>query len=639
MNLDAAVSVDFETAGIERRPAYPPVPVSVAISAPGKAPEFLAWGHPLGNNCTKEAAVKRLGGLWKSTAPLIFHNSKFDLDVAEAHLGLALPDWRRCHDTLFLAFLDDPLRRDLTLGGLTVEVLKKSAKFKDGALRDWVFANVEGAKRRPSEWAAHIAKAPATLVQARACGDAQATRDLFIKLSKRVLKRGMGEAYDRERRLLPCLLDSERRGVTVAHRRLVRDLTLYERFLEEVDAQARRLLKAPELDVASPTQLFKALEAADKLSQILLTAKGNPSTSKEALEECIDDKRLLTLLKLRGVLATCVGTFMRPWLFQADLTGGRIHTQWQQVRQPEGGGARTGRLSSTPNFQNILNPDRIGDLLKLVDKHWLRLGGDLRTARLPLVPQLRDYIVPDTKADVLLVRDYSQQEMRILAHFDQLPDGRDGQLLAKYKEDPTLDVHNAARDLIQEMLGLKLDRRPVKDTGFGLVYGLGVPGLAKKIGASVQEARDLRNAYLEAMPGIKRLGDEMKRRALAKEPIHTWGGREYYCEEPKVVQGRLRTFEYKLINVLIQGSAGDCTKEATARYWESRDKGADDGARFLMTVHDETVVNAPKRNAAAAMQRLRETMEGIEFDVPMLSDGKIGQTWAQMKKFNDRRPK
>ncbi len=634
--LEDVVAVDFETAGIERRPAYPPVPASVAIAEPGKPPEFLAWAHPLGNNCTKEDAIRRLAPLWKNS-PLVFHNSKFDLDVAEVHLGLALPDWRRCHDTLFLAFLDDPLRKDLSLGGLTVEVLKKSKKFKDGALRDWVFANVEGAKRRPSEWGAHITKAPAPLVKVRACGDAQATRDLFLKLHKRVLKRGMGAAYDRERRLLPCLLDSERRGVSVAHRRLARDIKLYEQFLEEVDRQARRSLKSPELDVASPTQLFKALEAAGKLSQVLLTAKGNPSTSKEALEECVSDKRLLALLKLRGVLATCVGTFMRPWLFQADLTGGRIHTQWQQVRQPEGGGARTGRLSSTPNFQNILNPDRIGDLLAVADKHWPQLGAALKLVGLPLVPQLRDYIVPDTKSDVLLVRDYSQQEMRILAHFDQLPDGRDGQLLTKYKEDPTLDVHNAARDLIQEMLGLKLDRRPVKDTGFGLVYGLGVPGLAKKIGTSTQEARDLRNAYLEAMPGIKRLGDTMKARALANEPIYTWGGREYYCEEPAVVNGRLRTFEYKLINVLIQGSAGDCTKEALCRYWESGPEKQ--GARFLMTVHDETVVNAPRRFTSAAMKQLRETMEGIEFDVPMLSDGKSGPTWAKLRKFNDRRQK
>ena len=628
--IEDAVAVDFETEAIDRRPRYPPRPVSVSIVEPGRPAEFLAWGHPVGNNCTIDTAKIRLRALWKSDAPLAFHNSKFDLDVAEAHLNLPLPDWRRCHDTLFLAFLDDPFRRSLVLGDLTVDVLKRSAKFKDGKLRDWVLTNVPELKRRPSEWGAHLSKAPAQLVQARATGDATATRDLFVKLMGRVAKRGMGAAYDRERRLLPCLLDSERRGVRVAHRRLARDLELYAKFLEEVDAQVRRSLKSNDLDVGSPAQLFRALEAAGKLESVILTKKGNPSTSKEALEECIGDKKILALLKLRGVLATCVGTFMRPWLLQADQTNGLIHTQWNQVRQPEGGGARTGRLSSTPNFQNILNPDRIGALLIEVERRWPLLGAALKLNGAPLVPQLRDYIVPDTKHDVLLVRDYQQQEMRILAHFE------DGALLAKYRADPTLDVHNAARDLIQEMLGLRLDRRPVKDTGFGLVYGLGVAGLAKKIDTTTQEARELRNAYLRAMPGIKVLGDEMKRRAAANQSIRTWGGREYFCEAPKFIDGRMRTFEYRLINILIQGSAADDTKEATARYWESR-HDAPDGARFMMTVHDETVVNAPKKNMKRAMRRLRETMESVEFDLPMLSDGKSGPTWARLKKFNDER--
>ncbi len=627
-DIQHTVAVDFETEAIERRPSYPPKPVSVAIAEPGKPPEFLSWGHPIGNNCSVEDARRRLGPLWKGKAPLVFHNGKFDLDVAETHLGLKIPDWRRCHDTLFLAFLDNPLQRDLSLEALVDSVLKKSTKFKDGKLRDWIFANVEGAKRKPTKFGEHISKAPATLVEARATGDAARTRELFLKLHKTVHKRGMLDAYDRERRVQPCLLDSERRGVTVAHRRLKRDLVLYTKLLEEVDAQIRRSLKCRDLEVGSPTQLFKALEAAGKLSQIILTAKGNPSTSKEALEECIDDKRLLSILALRGVLATCIGTFMNPWLYQADLTGGLIHTQWNQVRQPEGGGARTGRLSSTPNFQNILNPDRIQALLTLVNKHWPKLGMAVRAAGLPMVPQLRDYIAPDSASEILLVRDYSQQEMRILAHFE------DGALLAKYHDDPTLDVHDAARDLIQEMLGLKLDRRPVKDTGFGLVYGLGVPGLAKKIGTSTGEARNLRNAYLKAMPGIKDLGDVMKERARQNLPIYTWGGREYYCEPPAIINGRPRTFEYKLINVLIQGSAGDCTKESIARYWEQ--KRCDD-ARFLMTVHDESVVNAAKANMRRAMLELRDTMEGIEFDVKMLSDGKFGPTWAQLKKYNDER--
>jgi DNA polymerase I-like protein with 3'-5' exonuclease and polymerase domains len=122
----------------------------------------------------------------------------------------------------------------------------------------------------------------------------------------------------------------------------------------------------------------------------------------------------------------------------------------------------------------------------------------------------------------------------------------------------------------------------------------------------------------------------MKARAKAGEPIRTWGGREYYCEAPRFVDGRLQEYDYKLVNVLIQGSAADVTKEALIRYCDAKPKHH----RVLMTVHDELVTSVPCDEREAAMAQLREAMESVKLDVPLLSDGSWSpKSWADLKEI------
>lgn len=620
------IVLDFETDPIISRPHYPPKPAGVAVNFnDGKAPVYWSWGHPTGNNCNKRDAQVRLSKIYRDDRPLLFHNGKFDVDVGETHLRLPRLEWQRYHDTLFLAFLDNPHRTSLSLGPLTVDVLRRSARFKDGALRDWVLQNVAEARRSPRSWGAHIAKAPANLVAVRAVGDALNTGLLFDKLYASVVKRNMGDAYDRERRIMPVLLDNERQGIHVDMRRLKHDLTTYERVFERVDAYLRRLLKTPDLDLDKGGELADALDDQEKITDWVLTKKGNRSTAKQALLDSLEDRRLLAALLYRGALATFIRTFMRPWLRVAEVTGGVVHTQWNQVRQDYHGsdrmvGARTGRLSSTPNFQNVPNPERIRDLEERIRR--CKLPADVFV---PL-PRLRSYIIGDDKDHVVLVRDYSQQELRIFAHYE------DGKLLQAYHDDPRLDMHSFAQRLINNMLGTTFDRRPVKDTGFGLIYGMGVGKLAKKTEQDVSTARQLKNAYMSAMPGIKLLDRDLKARAARNKPITTWGGREYHCEPPKIIDGKIRTFEYKLLNVLIQGSAADNTKEALARWGETRQHH---GARFMLTVHDELVFSAPRSTSTKAMRVAQRCMESVRFDLPMLSDGKMGRNWHDLKKLDE----
>ncbi len=125
---------------------------------------------------------------------------------------------------------------------------------------------------------------------------------------------------------------------------------------------------------------------------------------------------------------------------------------------------------------------------------------------------------------------------------------------------------------------------------------------------------------------MKDLEKSLKASGRAREPIRTWGGRLYYAEEPKIIAGEVKRYEYTLLNYLIQGSAADATKEALLRY----DEVARDG-RFLITVYDEINISyADKRE----MQRLGDAMESVEFDIKLLSDAKVGPSWGELKKFN-----
>lgn len=634
------VAIDFETEGIEARPAYPPKPVGVAIAVPGEKPEYLAWGHPLENNSTQTFARRRLVQLWRdSQVSLIFHNGKFDVDVARTHLGLPELPWQRYHDTLFLAFLADPHSPSLSLKPLAERYLKMPPTERD-AVRDWLIANVSGVTA--ANFGEYICRAPGALVGRYAVGDVVRTARLFKKLYATVVKeRSMGAAYDRERALMPVLLATETEGVAVAHTKLRRDVARYGGtpdaedgiyrggVIGEVDAIIRKRLKAKDLDLDKKDELADALDRAGVMSSWKTTKTGKRSVAKDSLIEGLGDKRLMALLLYRGAVATCVRTFMGPWLRVADATGGRIHTNWNQVRQshregPADAGARTGRLSSNPNFQNIPtktspNYERIVkllELMKLLDK-------------LAPFPMVRSYLAPDDRESVFLDRDYSQQELRILGHYE-------GAVLCdRYNADPWLDVHTTAQELINGMLGTTFTRRPIKDISFGLIYGMGMGKLALKIGQDEKTTKSVHAAYLTIFPGLGKLITDLKWRAREGKPIRTWGGREYFVEPPRYSKkfGRMQTFDYKLLNVLVQGSAADNTKQAVLNY-VNHPKRRD--ARFLLTVHDELLSSCPRRAIVHEMRVLREAMEDVAFDVPMLSEGEYGTDWSALKPFDEK---
>jgi len=607
------ICIDFETAAIEARPSYPPEPVGVAILLPGRVPRYYAWGHPEGNNCTKEEATEVLKDIFESWNPLLFHHAKFDLAVANEWLGLPVPSWDRIHDSMFLLFLADPYSLTLALKPAAERLLGLPPDEQD-AVRDWLI-NHSIVKKGAKNFGAFISKAPGNVVAPYAKGDVDRTLKLFKLLMPKIKAEGMLKAYQRECQLLPILLENEQRGIRCDARLLREDLTHYETASAVAEQWIRYQLHSPNLNIDSDADLAEALDKLGLVSQWALTTTGKRSVSKKnLLRSHFSDTKLADALAYRSKLGTCMGTFMRPWLKMAEETG-QVFTNWNQVRS-EDSGARTGRMSSSPNFQNVPKTFDIDEPSANDYHHPAFLS-------VPFLPLMRRYLLPD-KHELWLHRDYNQQELRILAHFE------DGPLLAAYLEDSQVDIHTYVQGLIKQHTGMYLLRNSVKQVNFGVVYGMGAPGLSEKLGISLDEARTLKNAHSKALPGLVTLEKGLKEVSDSGQPICTWAGRRYYVETPKLVNGKTRHFEYKLLNYLIQGSAADCTKQALINYHAIKKHG-----RLLVTVHDELNVSTPSSARQEEMKLLREAMLDVSFDLPMLSDGKTGRNWGDLKAYKE----
>lgn len=633
------ITVDFETFKIEPRPSYPPKPVGVSIKYPGKAAKYYSWGHPTKNNCTFEEGRAALAKAYADGLKgdgLLFQNGKFDTDVAEVHCGLPLPSWEKIHDTLFMIFLDDPHQKELGLKPAAQRLLNMPPEEQD-AVRDWLLKNqplkeshgitITDAKGPGAKhpFGAYIAYAPGDLVGKYANGDVIRTEKIFNQLYKSLAERGMLEAYDRERRLMPILLESERGGVPVNRKQLDADIVRYEGIRAKLrEWITKRLKAAPGINLDSDEQLLDALIKANKVDvkKLEQTPTGKYSAKAASLQAAVNDPTLLATMKYKSQLDTCLNTFMLPWAKTAKESGGKIFTTWNQTRQERGGGTRTGRLSSTPNFQNI--PKEFAPLFKHEEP-------DAKKARalpkapfdLPPLPKMRQYIVPP-KGHVFIDRDYSQQEPRILAHFDG------GTLLEAYILNPWVDFHDFAKAEL-EKVGKFYERKAVKIVNLSLIYGKGAAKLAEDLDVTLEESKALKKAVSALYPGLEDMYKDMKVRAKTNTPIRTWGGREYYCEPPIIAKGRVMTFEYKLVNVLIQGSAADCTKEAVIRFAAAKSPET----LFLIQVHDELLASCPRRLVKQEMEVLRSTMESVEFDVQMLSEGKTSaKSWGDLENYD-----
>jgi DNA polymerase-1 len=498
---------------------------------------------------------------------------------------------------MYLLYLADPYAPTLSLKPSAERYLGVVPEERD-ALTEWILSHVPEATRKSA--GAYIVRAPVELIAPYAIGDVTRTLGIYEHLIDKV---PLG-AYDRERQLMPTLLEATRRGVRVNRPALEATLEASIAALDAADARVRAMLAAPGLDVSNGPALADALAAKGIVTEFIPTPGGARSVSKENLARVIKDPVILSLLQYRSSLSTCISTFMTGWL-NLSAADGRLHPEWNQVRTNEDGkryGTRTGRLScSNPNLQNV--PTEFDQEIP---------------EGLPDLPFMRQFLLPE-EGHFWLKRDFSGQELRWAAHFE------DGPLLAAYQANPSLDPHQLTKERILEMLGKDFDRKHVKITGFQIIYGGGVPAISMNVGCSRAEAAEFKAAYFMAMPGIEELAKDTSRMGRAGEPITTWGGRKYYKEVSDKFPDR--DFSYKLLNYLIQGSASDQTKQAiidwsSTRFCESR---------FLATVHDEINISVPMDEWEVHMEHLRETMDAPRGDCPMKSEGFVGVNWHEIE--------
>jgi len=622
------ITLDWETFPITSRPQYPPDPVGLAIRWPGDPPFYMAFGHQGGNTCERGHVKAMLAKVWNSDLPVLFHHAKFDLAVCEEKFGMAPMPWARVHDTMFLSYLCDPHARSLGLKELADDILAWPPEERD-ELAEWVWEhraelqrlaplNGNVTRKGVGKW---IWAAPAEMVGTYAVGDVARTWALFEHLWPIVQENGMGVAYDRERRLLPILMENERIGMRVDMEGLGQASATYGAALIHAEVWLRNQLHASGLnfdadaDVASvllstgvvPAENWTMTSGGKSGKQQLSMAKD--ALRPEMFSGRADGLRIASVLGYRNRLVTCLNMFIDPWLEQAELNHGYITTSWNQVRNAGGGGTRTGRPST--DHHNFLNISKSFDGRDDGYVHPYDLD-------VPPLPLCRQFVLPDP-GDVFLHRDFDGQELRVFAEVEQ------GALWAQYQANPALDPHAFIGTELMRVAGREIERTKVKVMNFQSLYGGGIPALQKALRCSVVDAKQLKAFHDKALPGRKLVNEEIKRLCLRGLPIRTLGGRLYFPEEPGP-DGRSKI--YKLINYWVQGSAADLTKEALIDWHDVPWRRA----RFLVTVYDEINVSAPVEQAAAEMALLREVMERDRLSVPMRSSGKQGPSWGELIK-------
>lgn len=624
-------TIDFETEGIVGNPIVnPPKPVGVSIKYGDKPSEYYAWGHPTRNNCqfpdAKKALLTALEHADRGPQGWLAHNNAFERSILRKYFDYTAADPLKVHDTQYELFLMDPYSWSYALKSNAEKHLGIPPDEQD-ELKAWIIAHVPEARQKPSEWGAYICRAPGDLVGKYAGdskrtgvpGDTDRTWLLHQHLMPQIEEGGMLEAYQREQLLAPILQASSLRGVRLDSDTLAQDHEVYLAAQQICEKYIFSVLG--EFDMDKPAQLASALDKAGQIVKWVYTPTGKKSTARRNLVGNVKAPKLMDYVSYFGVLKTCLGTFARPWLLAAQADG-RLHAQWNQVRGERGkegdiDGTRTGRLScKQPNLTNIPN-DFEGLVIPPEVRKFIDKMSKLYGRTISYIPLMRRYMLPE-EGHVWIKRDFSAQEMRIMAHFAE------GKLYDAFHEDPSTDPHAAVKAIIQTLTGIDLPRKYVKITGFGIMYGRGVPNLSNALGVPVEEGKRVRDAYFAALPEVRELSRSVSHRGRRGGAIKTWGGRRYFREpDPQ------RDFSYKLLNYLIQGSAADQTKQSLVD-WDSFNH--QDEAYLTAAVHDEINLSVPEEHAAYHMNVLRDAMDKDRFDVPFQSEGFLGPNWADIEK-------
>jgi DNA polymerase-1 len=399
---------------------------------------------------------------------------------------------------------------------------------------------------------------------------------------------------DIEQPLVPVLLDMEETGVLLDRNLLATQSGELAHRMLELEKEAHELGGGP-FNLGSPKQLQEILFDKLELPVIRKTPKGQPSTAEDVLLELADDYELPRVIIEYRSVSKLKSTYTDKLPLQIAETTGRVHTSYHQAV------AATGRLSSTdPNLQNI--PIRTPE------------GRRIRQA----------FVAPEGR--VLLAADYSQIELRIMAHLS----GDEGLLQAFAAEQ---DVHRATA---AEVFGVDLEdvsadqRRSAKAINFGLMYGMSAFGLGKQLGLPRNEAQEYIDRYFDRYPGVKAYMDNTRESAKTRGFVETVFGRRLYLPEINARNAQRRQYaERSAINAPMQGTAADIIKRAMIEVYSWLADGKA-GGRMIMQVHDELVFEVEEDRVDKFSDRVTDIMCGAaELSVPLLVEAGTGRNWDE----------
>lgn len=432
---------------------------------------------------------------------------------------------------------------------------------------------------------AQMTAVPLEDLAAYACEDGIITWRLYQKFYPLVEEQHVKRVfYDIEMPLLPILTQMELTGIKIDQPYLAHLSKDWQAKLAKIEQETWQIA-GKEFNIGSPAQLQKILfEDLQLPATGIKKIKSGYSTDADSLSKLQGKHPIINKITEYRELAKLLSTYVETLPKQADRNG-RVHTSYMQI------GAATGRLSSTnPNLQNIPIRTEQGN-------------------------QVRQAFIADT-GKVLLGADYSQAELRVLAHLSQDP-----MLIEAFQG--KADFHAA----VAERLGV--DRRAAKAINFGIIYGLGASALANDIGITTAEAKDFIDKYFQTFPGVRAFIDKMHRQAKENGFVSTPFGRRRYLPDIHSPNMMLRAgAERMAVNMPCQGMVADLVKMAMIALFPKLPANA----KMLLQIHDELLFEVDTSAASELEQLVRQTMEHVaELAVPLVADVHTGQNWAELK--------
>ena len=562
----------------------------IAVSVEGWS-GYYPIGHEQGGNLDKKLVLGWLQDLFKQDSRFIFHNAMYDVCWLRS-AGLKMPT--KIVDTMIAASLIDENRMSYRLDTLAKHYigLGKDEKVLLEAAKDY------GLDAKKDMW-----RLPALFVGQYAERDAESTLKLWQRLNMELHNQELIDVFNLETKLFPCLVDMRFKGVRV-------DLEKADKIKKDLMLQENKIinrikdLTGIDVEIHAARSIAKAFDKL-KLPYDRTEKSGEPSFTKNFLQNHPHElaRSIADAREINKAHTTFIDSITK------HAVNGRIHADINQIRSDDGGTV-TGRFSmSNPNLQQI-------------------------PARHPeLGPLIRSIFIPEEK-HLWGSFDYSQQEPRILVHYAKLQNLEGVDEIVEAYNQGDADFHQVVAD----MAGI--ERKQAKTINLGLMYGMGKNKLMAELGLMKESAEKLIKQYHTKAPFVKKLMDNVTRKAENHGKIRTLGGRACHFDLWQPVQFGVfkplpleqarkeydeplkRAFTYKALNKLIQGSAADMTKKSMVALYEN-------GIIPHIQIHDEVDISVVSDKQAEDIIEIMEA--AVELKVPNKVDYEKGNSWGDIK--------